>query len=77
MPISQRERVRLSKAIAKDIMELGDEPGSKCNRIEFKGGDWLRDEKGQGGLCRESLEKFILKSLKNNDRKHTKPTLSS
>ena len=77
MPISQKERVRLSKVIANDIMELGNEPGSKCTRIEFKGGKWPREEKGQGGLSREALEKFILNSLKNNDRKHTKPTLSS
>ena len=77
MPISQKERVRLSKVIANDIMELGNEPGSKCTRIEFKGGKWPREEKGQGGLSRDALEKFVLESLAKNGKKYTKPTLKS
>jgi len=52
----------VSRQIAVDIFQLGDEPGSLTRRISFKG----NDEKDQGGLDDRALTDFIEKSL----RKH-------
>jgi len=55
----------LGKLIARDIFAIGNEPGSPCRRIEFKGGDWMaKTETEQGGLIEAALASAIAQSLR-------------
>lgn len=65
MPETMNEA--LAKLIARDIFECGDNPNDKCQRIEFKGGEYPGKETAMGGCCETSLAGLIAKSLK----KHT------
>jgi len=53
----------LAARIARDIFAYGDTPGSKCQRLEFKGGEYPHRECAQGGLNESALARTILESL--------------
>lgn len=55
----------MADRIARDIFECGYELGNPTERIQFMSG--LDDqERGQGGLCKESLSKLIADSIKKH-----------
>jgi len=49
----------LADFIARKIMQFGDEPQSRCKRIQFKGGQYPSAETNQGGLCESALADVI------------------
>jgi len=49
----------LATFLARKIFELGDDPGDKCQRIEFKGGKWPDNETCMGGICESALVTFL------------------
>ena len=49
--------------LARMLFELGDEPGSPCQRIEFKGGQYPKHEKSQGGMCESALGSWLDRAL--------------
>lgn len=49
--------------LARMLFELGDEPGSPCQRIEFKGGEYPKREKSQGGMCESALGSWLDRAL--------------
>jgi hypothetical protein len=59
-PITSR---RLAACLARAIFEMGDEPNSRCTRIQFKGGRWPNNERNQGGIAEEPLAIAIKKKL--------------
>lgn len=58
----------LADLIARDIFECGDDPSSKCQRIQFLGGKYPDNEKPQGGMCEMALAEAIAKSIDKNFR---------
>jgi hypothetical protein len=54
---------RLAECLARAIFEMGDEPNSPCNRIQFKGGKWPDNERNQGGIGEGPLTVAIRKKL--------------
>ena len=62
MTIYHRQAVRMATILAKDLLSLGNEPCSPCNRIEFKGGLWPA-ETDQGGMCEHALVEWMAKAL--------------
>lgn len=67
-----RQIVRLDALAAKiseKIFACGDEPGSPCTRIQFKGGKWPDNERNQGGIEQVPLYRMILEIL----NEHLKP----
>ena len=59
----------LAKRIARTIFMCGDEPHSKCNRIQFKGGSYPSSETNQGGLNESALIGVIERALKKPNEK--------
>lgn len=60
----QAEREQLPELIARKIFELGGEPNSPCNRIQFLGGSYvLKSEVDQGGTCESALVTLIREAL--------------
>lgn len=54
----------LAAQIARAIMDLGDEPGSPCRRIQFMGGRWEKNsERPQGGIIESALVEHIQRVL--------------
>lgn len=49
----------LAKHLARRIFEIGDEPGDKAQRMEFKGGTYQDHETNLGGLVERSLAEFL------------------
>lgn len=50
----------LGKRIAREIFECGDEPSSKCTRIQFLGGSFVKqNERAQGGFNEQGLARQI------------------
>lgn len=49
----------LAETIARKIFEVGDEPNSPTQRLQFMGGEYPDNEKTQGGLCEIALAEFI------------------
>ena len=49
----------LAESLARSIMAAGDQPGSRCQRIEFKGGSYAGIETAQGGMCESALAGHI------------------
>ncbi len=49
----------LAARLARELFELGDECGSPCRRIEFKGGAWPATERAQGGMCEVALAAWL------------------
>ena len=49
----------VAKQIARAIFALGDEPGSPCTRLQFKGGKWPNKERNQGGIGEPSLVDWV------------------
>lgn len=50
----------LGKRIAREVFECGDEPSSKCTRIQFLGGSFVRqNERAQGGFNEQGLARQI------------------
>ena len=58
----------MAQKIAQAIMRVGDEPGSPCKRIQFKGGEWPDNERNQGGLCEDALFRIVYRTLLANRR---------
>ena len=62
--------LKLARFIARGIFILGDEPGSPCKRMQFKGGTWTPDksqETDQGGISEEALADHIARLLSLNE----------
>jgi len=53
----------LAVTIARSIFAAGDEPGSPCKRIQFKGGKWPDNERNQGGIGETPLVALIAAQL--------------
>lgn len=53
----------LAALVARDLFEIFDNAGDKCQRIQGKGGDYTVKETDLGGLCEESLAGAIEHSL--------------
>jgi len=50
----------LGKRIAREVFECGDEPSSKCTRIQFLGGSFVKqNERAQGGFNETGLARQI------------------
>jgi hypothetical protein len=49
----------LSEYIARKLMEVGDDPGFKCTRIQFMAFQEGKPERDCGGLCESSLVAVI------------------
>ncbi len=67
-PSTNNDEVRklaeeIGTLLARGIFELGSEPNSPCNRIQFKGGKWPDNETNQGGIGEAPLAKLISESL--------------
>lgn len=71
-PISENT---LAVTIAKAIFACGDEPGSPCKRIQFKGGIWPDRERDQGGIGEAPLAALIDAQLKAQTRKRREDKL--
>jgi len=56
--------MHLGNQLAKDLLAIGDEPGSPAHRVQFKGGKYPDDEKDQGGMCEVALAGFFAEKLK-------------
>ena len=55
----------IAKKIARELFEVGDEPDSPTQRLQFMGGDYVnRNEKAQGGLCEVAMAEFLEKRLR-------------
>jgi hypothetical protein len=54
----------LSQAIARDIMETGNDPNGPAKRIQFMGGKWPDNEIPLGGLNEIALSRIIHKTLR-------------
>lgn len=53
----------LDVRIARDIFLAGSRPGSRCQRLQFLGGEYPDKEIAQGGMTEENLVKVIGRSL--------------
>lgn len=70
-PLADAAGSALADKIARAIFAAGDEPGSPCNRIQFKGGKWPDAERNQGGYGEAPLAKLIaLVISQNSERSH-------
>ena len=68
--LSRGSLADLATAIAEDLFKCGTVGSDRCQRIEFKGGEYTRDyskETSNGGLCRDAMIEFLMNSL----AKHT------
>ena len=55
---------RAGVIINKAIVDCGGETNRPLTRIAFKGGEYGDNEYDMGGLCLESLEKFIKEAIR-------------
>ena len=53
----------IGKHIARRVFSMGDRNGDKCQRLEFKGGNWPDNETSLGGICESSLASHIASIL--------------
>ena len=58
LPTTLPDEPDLAATLARSIMAAGDEPGSPCQRIEFKGGN-PHAEIAQGGMCESALARHL------------------
>ena len=59
----------IAAKITRELFELGDKPGSKVHRIEFRGGYWSPDRKTevpQGGLNEDAMTKWLASALERH-----------
>lgn len=61
MKLKAEQIESLSGQITNKLFELGSDLGSDpCHRIAFMGGNYPDDEIQQGGLSKESFDRFII-----------------
>lgn len=60
------QQIDLSEIIVKALFELGNEPGSPCQRIAFIAGIHPDNEIAQGGLNKAGLTDFIKRIIAKN-----------
>jgi hypothetical protein len=65
----KRELAFCAANIADELFRMGDEPNSRTQRIEFKGGRYTVDhseERGQGGLNQSAFESWLANALERH-----------
>lgn len=54
----------IAHKLAKDLLEIGNDPGVEIHRIQFIGGKYPDNETTHGGMCETVLADFFYKKLK-------------